>query len=92
MMTRPGFESFVRAELARRRARGGTPADGRRERTQRTRDPGRAVASVAERRLTDTGREASAAASIPLAAALRPTRGSTNRAAVSRRRGGSRAA
>jgi hypothetical protein len=87
--TRPGLESLVRAELARQHARPGSLTGGYlgRQRQERP-DSSRAVASVVKRGLADTGREASAAASMPLAAAPSSTRASTNRAVVARMRGG----
>lgn len=82
MTTRPGLELSVRAELARRHARRAKPSGRPRGLTQAPRDSSRAVASVMERGLADTGREASAAASMPLAAAPRSRRADTNRAVV----------
>ena len=88
MTTRPGLESFVRAELARRHARRDRLTGGRLGPRQERPASSRAVASVVERGLADTGREASAAASMPLAAAPRSPHASTNRAVVARMRGG----
>jgi hypothetical protein len=85
---RPGLKSFIRAELARRHANRGGPTGWPRGPGQGAREPSRAAASVEERGLGDTGREASAAASMPLAAALRPTRESTPRVALRRMRDG----
>jgi hypothetical protein len=64
------LEAFVRAELARRPQE--VPRTRRRSTQAQRRSIRRAVAvSAAERGLADTGREASAVASMPLAAARR---------------------
>lgn len=96
-MTRgDGLEAVVRSELARRHGgleqlRGGRQLrarrqlrGGRRNQAQGARGPSRAamVPSVVERGLTDGARDASAAASTPLAAASRPARGATAAAVV----------
>lgn len=74
MSLRAGLEAFVRAELARHHDE---PEQLQARRPRRTRGARRlsrpaVEPSAAERGLTDMGREASAAAGMPLAAAPRP--------------------